>query len=161
MRLPALSLLALVTTAAQAQVTLSATPLTREQVSAFYIARGFSATAIAPYAQACVLSFEFRNAGRSALRYSLADWQAEDGIRIRPIAEWDAAWQKDDIPHAARIAFRWAQFPAQQEFEAGDWIMGMAALSRRPSGQFRILARYHDDKGHHEIVLDPVSCAND
>ena len=37
----AMSLLALVTTASQAQVTLSATPLSGEQVSAFYIARGF------------------------------------------------------------------------------------------------------------------------
>lgn len=161
MRLPALSLLALVITAAQAQVTLSATPLTREQVSAFYVARGFSATAIAPYAQACVLSFEFRNAGRSALRYSLADWQAEDGIRIRPIAEWDAAWQKDGIPHAARIAFRWAQFPAQQEFEAGDWIMGMAALEARLPDRFRLIARYHDEEGPHEITLDNLVCSRD
>ena len=157
----AMSLLALVTTASQAQVTLSATPLSGEQVSAFYIARGFSATVIASYAQACVLSFEFRNADRATLRFRLAEWQTGDGIGFQPLADWDAAWDRQAVSLAARTAFRWAQFPAEQEFEAGDWIMGMAALTRRPSGKFSLIARYHDAKGQHDIILDPLSCPHD
>ena len=156
-----MSLLALSSAAAQAQVTLSATPLTQEQVSAFYTARGFSAPAIAPYAQACVLSFEFRNGGRTALRFRIADWQTGEGIGFRPLADWDAAWEKHGIAAAARTAFRWSQFPPEQEFEAGDWIMGMAALARRPPGQFSLIARYHDHTGHHEILVDKLSCAPD
>lgn len=156
-----MSLLALATAAAQAQVTLSATPLTQEQVSAFYTARGFPAPAIAPYAQACVLSFEFRNGGRTALRFRIADWQTGDGIGFRPLVEWDTTWEKHGVSSAARTAFRWSQFPPEQEFEAGDWIMGMAALARRPPGQFSLIARYHDDKGQHEILIDQLSCARD
>ncbi len=157
----AMSLLALVTTASQSQVTLSATPLSGEQVSAFYIARGFSATDIAPYAQACVLSFEFRNADRATLRFRLAEWQTGDGIGLQPLADWDATWDRRGVSIAARTAFRWAQFPAEQEFEAGDWIMGMAALTRRPSGKFSLIARYHDARGPHDAVLDALSCAHD
>ena len=157
----AISLLLLSTATAQAQVTLSATSLTQEQVRAFYIARGFSPTAIAPYAQACVLSFEFRNAGPTALQFRLADWQTAEGIGFQPLAEWDAAWERHGVSAAARTAFRWSQFPPEQEFEAGDWIMGMAALARRPPGQFSLIARYHDDKGRHEIVVDRLSCARD
>lgn len=153
-----MSLLALATVAAQAQVTLSATPLTPEQVSAFYIARGFSASAIAPYAQACVLSFEFRNDSRSSLRFRLADWQTGEGIGFHSLVDWDATWEKHGVSAAARTAFRWSQFPPEQEFEAGDWIMGMAALARRPPGQSSLIARYHDDKGQHAIVVDHISC---
>ena len=150
--------------AAQSQtrsgVTLDVSPNTREQTIAFYTARGFSATAIAPYAQACVLSFSFRNDSRTALRFRLADWRAEDGTRFRPVTEWETLWNNSGIPQAARIAFRWAQFPPDQEFEAGDWIMGMAALERRIAGPFRVIARYTDDKGEHELVSNTVSCGD-
>lgn len=153
-----MSLLALSTAAAEAQVTLSAASLTQDQVRAFYIARGFSPAAIAPYAQACVLSFEFRNDGRSSLHFRLADWQTGEGIGFRPLVEWDAAWEQHGVSAAARTAFRWSQFPPEQEFEAGDWIKGMAALARRPPGQFSLIASYHDDKGQHEILIDQLSC---
>lgn len=155
-----MSLLAVATAAAQAQVTLSATPLTQEQVNAFYIARGFSAPAIAPYAQACVLSFEFRNDGRTTLRFRIADWQTGDGIGFRPMDEWDRAWEKQDVSAAARTAFRWSQFPPEHEFEAGDWIMGMAALARRPPRQFSLIVQYHDDKGPHELLIEQLSCGD-
>ena len=157
----AMLLLVLSTATAQAQVTLGTASLTQDQVRAFYIARGFSTTAIAPYAQACVLSFEFRNAGPTALHFRLADWQTAEGIGFQPLADWDAAWETHGVSAAARTAFRWSQFPPEQEFEAGDWIMGMAALVRRPPGEFSLIARYHDDKGHHEIVVDRLSCARD
>lgn len=31
----------------------------------------------------------------------------------------------------------------------------------QPAGPFRLVARYHDNKGHHEIVLDKLTCAHD
>ena len=54
-------------------VEVKATPLTRPAVLAFYQARGFSAQAISPYADACVFSFELRNTTRKTLRLRLAD----------------------------------------------------------------------------------------
>lgn len=156
----ACSLLAFVASAALAQAALTVAPLSREQASAFYTARGFTAAAIAPYAEACVVSFSFRNGGRTALRFRLDDWRAGDGIRFRPLGDWEAAWEKDGVPQAARIAFRWAQFPPAQEFAPGDWIMGMAALERRVAGPFRVTARYSDDKGIHELVSDAVNCGD-
>ncbi len=155
-----LFLLVFAATAVQAQIALTVTPLSREQVTAFYTARGFSAVAIAPYTQACVLSFSLRNDGRTALRLRLADWRAEDGTRFRPLADWDTAWEKDGLPQAARIAFRWAQFPPEQEFDPGDWIMGMTALERRIAGPFRVVARYADEKGSHELLTNAIACAD-
>jgi hypothetical protein len=149
----------------QGAVVLTANPLGTASRTAFYTARGFTAAAIRPYAQACGFSFGMQNGGRSTLYSRLADWHAvgADGMRrsLRLPQSWDAAWEKADVPQAARIAFRWAQFQAENTFEPGDWIMGMATLDAPPSGPFRIVARYLDEKGSHEIVLDKLACAND
>ncbi|MCF8174823.1 MAG: hypothetical protein K9K30_06230 [Burkholderiaceae bacterium] len=146
-------------------VTLTANPLGTAQRAAFYRARGFTATAIQPYAEACGFSFGMSNIGMGSVHTTLADWRAigSDGrrVRLRPPAKWDADWEKENVPESARIAFRWAQFQAENSFEAGDWIMGMATLESPLPGNFRLIARYRDDKGSHEIVLDPLSCARD
>lgn len=146
---------------AAAEPALAVNPLRAEQVVSFYTARGFSAEAIAPYAGACVVSFTFRNESESALRFRLADWAASDGTRFTPLEEWESQWRRRGVAEAARIGFRWAQFPPEQEFAPGDWIMGMAALERRPAGSFRILGRYSDDKGQHEFTSPELACAGD
>lgn len=146
-------------------VTLTANPLGTASRTAFYAARGFTAAAIRPYAQACGFSLGMRNGGTVTLSTRLAGWHAIDAdgkwIPLHPPEAWDAAWHKADVPQAARIAFRWAQFQAENTFEPGDWIMGMATLEAVPAGPFRLVARYTDDKGSHEIVLDRLECASD
>lgn len=151
--------------ATQGAVTLSANPLDRASRSAFYTARGFAAEAIRPYAQACGFSLRMQNGGAGPLTTRLADWRAvgADGrvVRLRLPAEWDRQWVRTQVPEAARTAFRWSQFQAENIFAAGDWIMGMATLETPLPGSFRLIARYLDEKGSHEIVLDNLACARD
>lgn len=148
----------------QGAVALGANPLPAAARTAFYAARGFSAAAIRPYAQACGFSFGMQNGGGSALRTRLADWHAvgADGqhVALHPPADWDARWEKAGVPQAARIAFKWAQFQAENVFAPGDWIMGMATLAARPAAPFRLVARYRDARGDHEIVLEQLACAD-
>jgi hypothetical protein len=151
--------------ATQGAVTLTANPLGIAARTSFYTARGFSEAVIRPYAQACGFSFGMQNGGNRMIVSRLADWHAvgADGKRIAlhlPEA-WDATWAKAGVSQAARIAFRWAQFQSEIAFEPGDWIMGMATLEERPSGPFRLMVRYRDDSGDHEIVLDKLACAQD
>ena len=151
--------------ATQGAVTLTANPLGTESRTAFYSARGFTAETIRPYAKACGLSFGMQNHGTATLVTRLAEWHAigADGKRISlhlPEA-WDAQWGKAGVPQPARIAFKWAQFQAENTFEPGDWIMGMATLEYVPTPSFRIIARYHDNKGEHEIILDKLECSRD
>lgn len=147
------------------QVTLTANPLGQASRTAFYTARGFAAETIRPYAQACGFSFGMQNGGQLPLTTRLTDWTAigADGkkISLRLPEAWEAQWKKADVEQAARIAFRWAQFQAENSFEPGDWIMGMATLESVPSAPFRLIARYRDQKGNHEIVLDQLECARD
>lgn len=143
-------------------VTVKATALTRPAVLAFYQARGFSTQAISPYADACVFSFELHNTSQKALRVRLADWRAQTvagTLRFRLPPSWETEWVRRGVAEPARIAFRWAQFQADIEFAPGDWIMGMAALERRPDGAFRLSIPFFFDRRRHEILLDSLTCA--
>lgn len=146
-------------------VTLSANPLDHASRTAFYTARAFAAGAIRPYAQACGFSFRMQNGGAVSLSTRLADWRAVavDGrvARFRLPVQWDLQWAGTQVSETARIAFRWGQFQAENVLEAGDWIMGMATLDAPLPGNFRLIARYHDEKGSHEIVLDNLVCHRD
>ena len=153
--------------ATQGAVTLSANPLTAASRTAFYAARGFPAAALRSYAQACGFSFGMQNGGAQPLTTRLADWHAvgADGrkVALRLPESWEADWERAGVPQAARIAFRWAQFQAENTFEPGDWIMGMATLEARPAAPFRLVVRYRvtgEDKGEHEILLDKLACAD-
>ncbi|MBV6475066.1 MAG: hypothetical protein KJZ92_02330 [Rhodocyclaceae bacterium] len=143
-------------------VAVKATPLARSAVLSFYLARGFSAEAIAPYADACALSFEVQNNTKKPLRLRLADWRtggAAGSISFRLPESWEDEWTRRGVAGPARIAFRWAQFQSELEFAPGDWIMGMATLARRPDGAFRLTIPYTLDKRKHEITLDRLACA--
>lgn len=145
-------------------IVLTANPLGKASNAAFYTARGFSAAAIRPYAQACGFSFGMQNGSARPVSAKLADWRAigADGrqIAFKLPETWDIEWEKSGVTQAARIAFRWAQFQSVNVFEPGDWIMGMATLEQAPSWPFRLVARYTDENGKHEIVLDKVACAD-
>lgn len=145
-------------------VEVMANPLASVSRGSFYEARGFAAAAIRPYAESCGFSFGVKNGGRLAIRTRLADWRAigADGeaVAFKLPEAWDTEWQQAGVSPAARIAFRWAQFQSENTFEPGDWIMGMATLTRVPVPPFRLLVRYQDEKGDHEIVVDKLVCAD-
>lgn len=146
-------------------VALSANSPDAASRTAFYVARGFVPDVIRPYAQTCGFSFVMKNLGSAILNTRLAEWRAigKDGqsVGMRLPVEWDRQWAAAKVSDAARIAFRWAQFQAENTFQPGDWIMGMATLDSPLSGNFRLTARYHDEKGVHEITLDNLVCNRD
>jgi hypothetical protein len=146
-------------------VTITANPLSTASRTSFYEGRGFTSAIIHPYARSCGFSFGMQNAGSWPITTRLADWRAigADGRQVpfRLPEEWDADWERLDVAQATRIAFRWAQFQSENIFEPGDWIMGMAVLKDVPAIPLRLVTRYRDNKGDHEIVLDGLTCAQD
>lgn len=151
--------------ASRGAVTLMANPLSSVSRMAFYESRGFRTEQILPYVKTCGFSFGMQNGNALAITTSLRDWRAvgADGrqVGLRLPETWDADWDKSAVSQPARIAFRWAQFQTENTFEPGDWIMGMATLESPLPGKFRIVARYRDTKGDHEIVLDKLACVRD
>jgi hypothetical protein len=143
--------------------TLGASRITPDQARAFYRARGFDPDAASHYAAACVFQFVLRNDAGGTLRYRLSDWRVGPGGHRQsfvPLESWEQEWMRRGVSEPARIAFRWAQFPAEQQFEPGDWIMGMAALAPRPAGSFDLDYEWSIDGVSHRGALSGLRCAD-
>jgi hypothetical protein len=134
------------------------------QARAFYRARGFDAAAAAHYADACVFQVVLRNdAAGGLLTYHIEDWRITNAAtvwRFVPLETWEQEWARRGVAEPARIAFRWAQFPAEHTFAAGDWIMGMAALAPRPPGSFDLNYEWSIDGVSHRGTLSGLRCAD-
>lgn len=143
-------------------VTLRLTQILPDQARAFYINRGFDAEDAEPYATACVYMTVLRNdAVPGGVSFRLADWRMRvngEERPLRPVDEWMALWQQRGLTEPARIAFRWAQFPTEQEYELGEWNQGMLAMGLSAGSHFDLVARWQVDGTSYEGVLTDVRC---
>jgi hypothetical protein len=152
-----------VTWAVQDQgVALSLTQILPDQARAFYLNRGFDPGSAELYATACVFMTVLRNdAAPAELAYRLADWRIEAAGQARglqPLADWLALWQQRGLAEPARIAFRWAQFPPEQEYARGEWNQGMLAVGLPPGAGFDLVARWSAAGKTYETRLNDVCC---
>ena len=111
-------------------VTFSLTQIMPDQARAFYVNRGFTLEQIEPFATACIYMTVLRNDDApAAIKYQLSDWYIKTGDDARPplsTADWMAQLKAESVKKPALIAFRWAQFPPEQEYEpGGDWNHGL------------------------------------
>lgn len=143
--------------------TLSLTQILPDQARAFYLNRGFSAEAAEAYAQSCVYMTVLRNdAAPGELDFRLADWHVRHAGQMRapkPVDAWMAQWQTLGLSPAARIAFRWAQFPPEQTYAVGEWNQGMLSMMLPPGSRFDLIARWMVAGKSHEGILENVVCA--
>ncbi len=138
------------------------TQISPDQARAFYRARGFSAVAAERYASECVFMTVVRNVGDASIRHRLADWRyvhAGKTLPIRSKTEWERLWKKLGVNEAARIAFTWAQFPATQTFEPGDWNQGMTTYHVPRGERFNLRFVWRANGRTFSGTLDEVQCA--
>jgi hypothetical protein len=94
--------------------------------------------------------------------FRLADWRVVAGGKEKPplqMEEWMAVWQSLGLAEPARIAFRWAQFPPEQEYAPGEWNQGMLSTGLAPDARFDLIARWSVAGRTYEGKLDNVRCA--
>lgn len=61
---------------------------------------------------------------------------------------------------SALIAFRWAQFPAEQEYAPnGDWNQGMLAVGLSAGSRFDVVVRWDINGQGYTGALQNVRCA--
>lgn len=146
-------------------VVLSLTQILPDQGRAFYLNRGFPAEAAEVYATSCVFMAVLRNdAAPGTVAFRLADWSlASAGVARppRPVDDWLAEWRRRGLSEPAVIAFRWAQFPPEQEYETGDWNQGMLSAGLPPGAAFDLIARWQVAGQAYEGKLTDVRCARD
>jgi hypothetical protein len=145
-------------------VNLSLTQLLPDQVRAFYVARGFDLDDADVFAEACVYMTVLRNdTAPGELDFRLSDWEVEHKGETRalpPLDDWLAQWEARGVPDSARLAFRWAQFPAEQSYAPGEWNQGMLATGLPPGSRFDLIARWTIADQTYEGRLDDVRCTD-
>jgi hypothetical protein len=144
-------------------VTLRLTQILPDQARAFYLNRGFTSEDVEPYATACVYMTMLRNdVAPGGLNFRLADWRVRVNGEERPprsVDAWMDLWQQRGLSESARIVFRWAQFPPEQEYEPGEWNQGMLTTGLPAGSRFDLIARWTVAGKTYEGKLENVRCA--
>lgn len=138
-----------------------------DQSRAFFAARGFPREAAERVARDCVFQTVLGNAhaeGRP-VEVDLRRWRVlpHGGEARAPIVEgeWDALWQREGLPEAARIAFRWATFPTVQVFEDEDYNWGMTTFGLAPGDTFDLELAWTLDGAPRTARIANMQCAPD
>ena len=142
----------------------SLTQILPDQVRAFYVNRGFTLEQIEDYAVSCVYMTVLRNdSAPGAVHFVSQDWSVSvDGRRhlLAPVSQWIDRLAAAGAARPALIAFRWAQFPPQQEYKpGGDWNQGMLSIGLPPGSRFDISAHWDIAGKAYRSELTGVRCA--
>jgi len=142
----------------------SLTQILPEQARAFYVNRGFSLKQIEPYVSSCVYMTVLRNdKAAGSIHFISNNWTLL--VNGKPknliaVSEWLKRLESESAKKSALIAFRWAQFPPEQEYEpGGDWNQGMLSMGLPANEKFDIVARWDIAGKHVETTLKGVRCA--
>ncbi len=141
----------------------SLTRILPDQARTFYVNRGFTLDQIEPYAASCVFMTVLRNdRAPGVIHFKRSDWRISVEGKERPLkpaSAWLSGFAAAGVGKPARIAFQWAQFPVEQEYEpGGDWNQGMLSVGLPAGNVFDIRARWGIDGRTYEQVLKGVRC---
>ena len=142
----------------------SLTQLLPDQLRAFYANRGFSLTQIEPYASSCVYMTVLRNDNAPGIiRYTSNDWPVSfnnNPHALVSVKHWIERLIARGANNSSIIAFRWAQFPPEQEYRpGGDWNQGMLSVGLPAGSQFDISAIWKIGDMGYAATLTEVNCA--
>ena len=145
-------------------VTFSLTQILPDQARAFYVNRGFSLDMIEEFANACIYMTVLRNdTAPGPVHFIQQQWSVVTNGDSRPpldIENWLEKLTKAGASKPALIAFRWAQFPPEQEYEpGGDWNQGMLTTGLPPGSRFDMIARWDMNGKDFQATLKDVQCA--
>jgi len=142
----------------------SLTQILPQQGQAFYVNRGFTLKQIETYISSCVYMTVLRNDNAPGVIHFISNnWSVlTDGKQHSLVAvdKWLQRLTTESTKKSALVAFRWAQFPPEQEYEpGGDWNQGMLSIGLPSDSQFDITARWDVDGKESETTLRGVQCA--
>lgn len=145
-------------------VNFSLTQILPEQAKAFYVNRGFTLEQTESFASSCVYMTIMRNDNAAGtIHFSQNNWSVIADNKRHTMVTVDAWLQKlkdRKVNKKALLAFRWAQFPPEQEYEVGgDWNQGMLSIGLPPGSIFDLIIRWDIKGENHQTTLREVQCA--
>lgn len=145
-------------------VNFSLTQILPEQARAFYVNRGFTLQQSESFASSCVYMTVMRNENAAGtVHFIKGNWSVVTNKKSHPLVSvesWVKKLKKQKVNKQALLAFRWAQFPPEQEFEpGGDWNQGMLSIGLPAGRLFDLVVRWDINGKPYETKLLGVHCA--
>jgi len=142
----------------------SLTQILPEQAQAFYVNRGFSLQQIAEYTASCIFMTVLRNDNApGSIHFIRKNWSLlvnGHAKTLLSVDDWLKKLSNKNIKKSALIAFRWAQFPPEQQYEpGGDWNQGMLSIDLTAGSQFDITVNWDINGRPYRATLKDVHCA--
>jgi len=142
----------------------SLTQILPDQARAFYVNRGFSLQQIEPYASSCVYMTVLRNdSAPGDIHFVSNNWRVlvkNKRHKLMPVSQWVKQLSSTGAKKSAVIAFRWAQFPPEQEYKpGGDWNQGMLSIGLPAGHTFDVIAKWDIAGKEYQAKLTGVECA--
>jgi hypothetical protein len=139
------------------------------QTRAFFLARGFNKEQTEKIAQSCVFQTVFKNLSHntsnpSVLTYNLEDWEIIHQGETRSLMtreKWERIWKRERVAKSVRLAFEWALYPTEQNYQPGDYNWGMSVYGLEPGSVFDLKVVWKQSGKRHEVLLDDIQCAED
>ncbi|MGV8935469.1 MAG: hypothetical protein ACOH1I_12630 [Gallionellaceae bacterium] len=145
-------------------ISVNLTQIGPDRARGFFAARGFTKEAAEKYAHSCTFETVVRNEGDTAIDLHVADWRAlvnQQTVKPKLEPAWQSEWAQMKLSQAARIAFRWSQFPLQQHFEKGDWGQGMTTYPLPHGACFDLAFSWIENGKPRSGIIKGVCCAQD
>lgn len=142
-------------------------PHTREQMAAFYEARGFPQNAIARISGACFVTAHIKNRSDRVIWLEVAHWTlSHDGEEIQRLGAdyWQQQWDETGLPQANRSTFGWTSLPEVRDLQPDEPVGGNIMLPGSTT-HFDLEARFYTGKdkrrGMLEVRFENISCPKD
>lgn len=145
-------------------VNFSLTHILPDQLRAFYVNRGFTLEQAESFATSCVYMTVMRNdKAAGTIHFIKKNWSVianQKPHTLVSVDRWMQMLKKEKVKKSALLAFQFAQFPPEQEFEpGGDWNQGMLSIGLSPGSFFDLIVRWDIDGKSYETPLEKVQCA--
>lgn len=142
-------------------------PHTREQMAAFYEARGFPQNAIDRITATCFVTAHIENKSNRVIWLEVEHWMLSSNDReVRRLGAdyWQQQWDEVRLPQANRSTFGWTQLPEVRDLQPHEPVGGNIVLPGSTTS-FDLEARFFTGKdkrgGMLEVRFENVTCPED
>lgn len=147
-----------------AQVKVRVVMRTPDQLTAFYLGRGFNRAAIDKILETCFITPIIHNKALDVLWLELDEWQFSQGDKV--IARigrdyWPEKWREAGLSQAHQSTFGWTLMPEVRDLRVDEGVGGSVVIPRQ-TGPFRLTMKFHtgaDKRGPVKtVVFEDLKC---
>lgn len=139
---------------------------TPDQLTAFYIGRGFNQAAIDKILATCFVTPVIHNKTLDVLWLELDQWQFSQGGKVIPRIKrdyWPDKWREAGLPQAHQSTFGWTLMPEVRDLRLDEGVGGSVVIPMQ-TRPFKLTMKFHtgaDKRGPVKtVVFEDLQCVS-